>query len=355
MRSSFLFSLTACSMAAFLVACGGGSDTVVPGSNTPTAPATPTTIEGAAVKGPVDGAKVTVKKASDGATLGETTTNSDGTYKLDINFIGDVVVEVTGGTYTDEATQVKTPLAAPLKAVLAANGAKVSGVVTPITTMAYTSAFPTTSTPVTSAAFKTQAASLANQFQLTGVDLTTTLPLVTGTQNAYGQALASLSKYLNTNKAVDLNKLVNEAYKSAQFSGDYSAAYATVTGNKVTYSFSNGTATTTVAGGGAGGTDLTVTTTGTDTSVTGSGAGGGTGTCGVNVQGTISQTAAGQSFSIPLNMNVCVTGIAAGSCSASNAALNQSVAGANGVAGAANLKYTYSEACAAGAFNIALK
>jgi ABC-type glycerol-3-phosphate transport system substrate-binding protein len=62
-------TLTAISAALVLVACGGGSDTVVPPAattpttTTPTTPTpTPTIIKGTAVKGPVTDAIVTVKK-----------------------------------------------------------------------------------------------------------------------------------------------------------------------------------------------------------------------------------------------------------------------------------------------------
>jgi O6-methylguanine-DNA--protein-cysteine methyltransferase len=334
------------------MACGGGSS-----GSVPVASAIPvsTTITGTAVKGPVEGATVTIKKASDGTVLGTTTTTAGGAYTLAVAYSGDVIVEVNGGTYLDEATQIKTALSAPMKAVLNANGSNVIGVVTPITTMAYTNAFSSAATPVTAAAFKTQATSLADQFKLSGVDLTTTAPLVTGTTNDYGKALASLSKYMQLNN-VTLNSLVSQAYKDAQFSTGYSAAYNTVVpGSNVTYTFSNGTSTTTVVGGGAAGSDLTVSTNGGNATVTGTGAGGGTGTCGVNAKGTVNQPVQGQNISVPIDINVCVTGIATGSCSASNASLSQTVAGAQGLSGAVNLTYTYTAACAAGAFTVALK
>ena len=70
--------------AAIVAACGGGG-----GSSSS---ATTTTISGSAVKGPVDGATVTVKNASTGAVLGTTTTSATGAYTLDVPFRGDVVV-----------------------------------------------------------------------------------------------------------------------------------------------------------------------------------------------------------------------------------------------------------------------
>jgi hypothetical protein len=149
-------TLTAISAALVLVACGGGSDTVVPPAattpttTTPTTPTpTPTIIKGTAVKGPVTDAIVTVKKASDGTVLATTKTGAGGAYTVNVDYIGDVVIEISGGKYTDEATQKITDLAAPLKAVLTTNGGTVDGIVTPVTTMAFTAAFPSASSAVT--------------------------------------------------------------------------------------------------------------------------------------------------------------------------------------------------------------
>lgn len=58
--------------AAIVAACGGGGGG---GSSS----VTTTTISGSAVKGPVDGATVTVKNAATGAVLGTTTTSATGT------------------------------------------------------------------------------------------------------------------------------------------------------------------------------------------------------------------------------------------------------------------------------------
>jgi len=78
-----------------------------------------TTISGVVQLGPVDGAEVIVYKLNDDGTTGDaiaqTTTSSDGTYKItvaDINsdygdnsaYTGAVVIEAAGGSYTNEAT-----------------------------------------------------------------------------------------------------------------------------------------------------------------------------------------------------------------------------------------------------------
>lgn len=354
MRSVLILTLSALSAATLLVACGGGGS----GGTTPSAATTATTITGSAVKGPVNGATVTIKKAVDGTVVATTTTGAGGAYTVSVPYQGDVIVEVSGGTYTDEATGVTTPLSSPMKSVLTTSGTSVTGMVTPLTTMAFTASFPT-GTGVNTTTFKTAANNLATQFQLTGVDLTTTIPVVTGTTNTYGNALKAVSQYLKDNQGTTLAALTNQSLTAAEwtnFSGKFSVAYQTANGQTVTYSINGNTITSSVtgAGAGAGGSTVTTTTNGNNTTVTGTGAGGGTGTCGVNASGNISQTVGGQTINIPVNLNVCVTGIATGSCSASNAQLNQTLAGQKGLTGAVNLNYTYSASCAADAINVAL-
>jgi hypothetical protein len=331
MRTNILLTVSVISSTAILVACGGSSDPATVATPTPTPAVTTTTISGSAVKGPVSGATVTIKNAATGAVVGTTTTGTGGVYSVPITYVGDVLVEVSGGTYTDEATGASTALATPLRVVLNANGGAVTGVATPLTTMAYTYALGT-GTTTTSSNFNTWATTVANQFKLTGVNLATTVPTTSGaSMDSYGKVLAGVSQYLKANN-VTLPTLVNSTFTSAQwstFSGTFTSAYNTANpGSTVTYSFDGSVFT-----------------------VSGSGTGGGTGTCGVNVQGTVSSSG----ITVPLNLNYCVTGIAAGSCGAGNSSLSQSLAGQGGVAGAANLQYTYSAACAAGALTFALK
>ena len=322
MRSLMLVSLTALSAAALMVACGGGGGS--------TAPATAsTTISGSAVKGPVAGATVTVKDAATGATLGTTTTGTGGTYSLSVAFSGDVVVEVNGGTYTDEATGATTPLSTPMKVVLAANGGTVTGVVTPLTTMAFNSAFPSGAKP-TAAGFNTVATTLATQFKLTGVNLATSVPTVSGSLDAYGKVLAGISRYLKDNGAT-LGSLTTVALSNAQwtsFSTTFATAYnAANPGTPITYSFD-----------------------GSKMVIGGTGAGGGSGTCGVTATGSV--VSPGSGVPIPINFNYCVSGIAAGSCVSSNSSLSSALSGAS--TSGVSLTYTYSPTCSAGATPIVL-
>jgi hypothetical protein len=336
-----------------VAACGGGSTSsttstptasgtptaAAPGTSTPStaAPATSTpttgtstTISGAAVKGPVINGTVTIRNAATGAVLATTTTNASGSYSASVPFTGDVVVEVNGGTYTDESTNATTTLGTPMKVVLAANGGSVTGVVTPLTTMAYTNAF-SAGSAVTSSAFNTAATSLANRFQLTGVNLATTVPNVSvNTTDAYGRTLRAVSRYLQQNNTT-LQALVAAPMTNAQlltFSTSFSAAYNGINGTNITFKFDEGGVT-----------------------LGGTGSGGGMGTCGVNVKGNVSASG----FNVPISFDYCITGIAEGSCSAGNSALNQAVTGQGGVSGGVNLAYTYSATCAAGAIQIKLQ
>src|SRR5687767_6815003 len=80
--------------AGLIAACGGGSS----------APPTTTSVSGSVVKGPVNGANVCAYKAistGKGEQLACTTTTASGSYTLQIQYVGDVVIEATGGTYVD--------------------------------------------------------------------------------------------------------------------------------------------------------------------------------------------------------------------------------------------------------------
>ena len=357
MKFSTLGSIAATALA--LAACGGGSDPVVtpattsgagattPTATTPVTPVTPvtpitpvtppvvtnsgdTTLTGSVVKGPVGNATVTVKKP-DGTACGTTSTNVAGQYSFTTACIGDVIVEVTGGSYTDEATNTVKTLSTPLKTVISATGGTVNAVVTPLTTIAFSYAF-TSSNAATKAAFDAQAAKIATQFGLTGVNLATNVPVVSGTTNAYGNALKGISQYLKDNPAQTLAAVTTASLKSSadftNFGTLYSAAY-----NK------------------ANGTNITLNFDGAAFNFTGTGAGGGSGTCGISQKGTV--TAA--NITVPISFDYCVSGIAGSSCDAGNSALNQSLSAQSGVISGANIVTTYSATCVPGAIAIVLK
>lgn len=313
-----------------LAGCGGGGGSDAPAAPPP-APAA-TTVSGAVVKGPVSSATVTIKNAATGAVLATGATDANGVYSISVPVTsGDLIVEVTGGSYLDEATGTQKALAGALRSVVTATGGNVNGVVTPLTSLAYSYAFGSAASGVSAAAFNTRASSLATQFQLNGVNLAATTPVVSGGVNAYGQVLRGLSQYL-LSQNMTLPTFTSTTFTAAQwqaFGPTFTSAYrAANPGSTISFNFD-----------------------GSGVSIGGTGAGGGSGTCGVNVTGTV---AAGP-VTVPLNINYCVSGIAGGSCGAGNASLSQLLSGQGGVAGAANLNYTYSATCAPGAFAITLQ
>jgi hypothetical protein len=181
-----LLALFTCVSALGLSGCGGSDAPAgTPAPSPAPAPASSTTVTGAAVKGPVANATVTIKNASTGATLATGATSPDGSYSISVpTASGDVIIEITGGSYVDEATGVTTTLSTPLRNVVTANGGTVQGYVTPLTTLAYTYAFGTATTGVTASAYAAKASSLATQFQVPNLN---TLPVVSGSINTYGR------------------------------------------------------------------------------------------------------------------------------------------------------------------------
>ena len=326
--SRILFnSFIATAVAAGLVACGGSNDPAP--ATTGATPVNSTTINGSAVKGPVSTAKVIAKKI-DGGLCGETITAENGSYSLTTACTGDVVIEVSGGNYTDEATNVLKALDTPLKVMVSANGLTVTGIATPLTTMAFSSAFG--GTPATTAAFNAQAQKVAEQFGLRNINLSTTLPTVTGTVNSYGEVLKAISQYMKDNSGKTLSTITNAEFAKSsvdflQFNTSINQALKD-SGSTISLTYSE-----------------------TGVSVGNTGTGGGTGTCGVRASGNI--VASG--FNVPIDINYCVEGIAGGSCESGNSTLSQALSGQSNVAGAVNLKYDYSKTCAPGALKITLQ
>jgi hypothetical protein len=89
-----------------LSSCSGGGDG---GDNIPGPAPQTRTITGIAFKGPISDGAISVhalnSDGSMGSTIGTDVTTSDGLFSVDIGtYSGDVLIKVTGGTYTDEAT-----------------------------------------------------------------------------------------------------------------------------------------------------------------------------------------------------------------------------------------------------------
>lgn len=206
-----------------LFGCGGGGGGV--GTPEPILPpAGSVTISGVAAKGPLNGADVTVFAVKADGTFdrtlgnigtGKTSADGAGTYSITLTSVpaGAVVVEISGGTYTDEASGTQNvKLTVPLRAVVpaVADGDKVA--VTPFTELAFTKAAGSSGsignvTTLTKASIDDANASIAIMFGLGNI--ITTLPFdssnaaaasgATADQKKYSVALGTISQMTVTN------------------------------------------------------------------------------------------------------------------------------------------------------------
>ena len=208
---SLLCSLTA---AGLLTACGGGGGggggDASSGSQSAVDLVT-TTIAGSAVKGPVSGATVTAYTVNGSGMRGfavgsSTTTDAQGSFAVTVPLAGGpVMLTVTGGTYTDEATGASVTLAPGqmMSAVLPSLAAGTASVqVTPLTAMAQAMA---AGMPggMTTANIDAANAAVGSYFMVGDIVHTRPMnPLVsgaatgaTGAMMNYGVALAAMSQY----------------------------------------------------------------------------------------------------------------------------------------------------------------
>lgn len=199
MNIRYLLALTVSLSLLALYGCGGGGG----GSSTPVA----TVVSGVAAKGPISGGTIRVFAIQNGvvnpAPLGSGTTGTDGSYAVNIGtYTGPVLVDVTGGNYTDEATGNTLPLGITLRAIIPLAAGNVSTAVTALTEMAAQKIL-APGTPFTDAAIRAANSDIGALFGVT--DIVGTLPVdVTTTASAaapaprreYGLALATVSRYM---------------------------------------------------------------------------------------------------------------------------------------------------------------
>ena len=190
-----------------LAACGGGSSD----ATTPTIPSTSSGIvSGTAVKGPVAGGTMTAYSIVNGAMgsqLTSGTTDSQGNFQLSIGaYSGPVMLQLSGGTYTDEATGVSMGMSSGnvMTAVIStvASGSTASGIqVTPLTSMAQTMA-QTMAGGMSVTNIATANTSMGNFFMVNDILHTQPMnPLVSGSgatatqeMKNYGMANAAISQ-----------------------------------------------------------------------------------------------------------------------------------------------------------------
>lgn len=180
-----------------LASCGES-----PGGGAPSS-----TVNGQAFKGPIGGGKVTAfalnPDGSLGAAAGSATTNSSGGFSLKLSHTGPVEIQVTGGSYKDEATGAAVDMTGLGMSVVLPSVAGGSVAVTPITSAAARGA-KTNAANGQEVAASIQAANsrTAAAFGLGGVDITTVTPVdltvpgaTPGTvETNYAAAIAALSQ-----------------------------------------------------------------------------------------------------------------------------------------------------------------
>lgn len=190
-----------------VAACGGATNEGVGSGGTGY-------VDGVAIKGPVGNATVSAFGITGGqvsAQIGTTTTDANGNFSMAIGaYTGPVMLQVSGGSYTDEATGTSMAMAqgdimtATLPTVVA--GARTGGVqITPVTAMAQTMAQHMTG-GMTTANITAANTAMGNYFSVSDVlHVQPMNPLVAGSgagasQDAqnYGMTLAAMSQYAKT-------------------------------------------------------------------------------------------------------------------------------------------------------------
>jgi len=210
-KSSLVAVLAAAGLV--LTGCGGGSGS---SGNAPPSPPLSGTISGTVAKGPVSGGTITAYALSSGAVATEiahATTDADGHFSLSMGgHAGPIMLQLVGGTYTDEATgTAMTMLPGDVMTAVVPGmtaGQVLSGIqVTPLTTMAQTLA-QHRSGGMTDNNMAAANMAVGDYFSVTDILHDGPInPLVTGsgtsgaTQDSinYGMTLAAIAQYADAN------------------------------------------------------------------------------------------------------------------------------------------------------------
>jgi len=206
LKVSILFIAILSAFALILTGCGGGGGGEV-------------TISGLASKGPISGGTVTVfalnADGSKGNQLGTATTGADGSYSVNIgSYTGNVLVEVTGGTYTDEATGNEVIRADTDKFHAARSGVSenVKVAVTPLTEIAYQLVGPKLTIDQANSLVSSMAGFSITDKNIMPVDVMdlTASSKATVEQINYGLMLATISQMVKDGKATDVSDAISK-------------------------------------------------------------------------------------------------------------------------------------------------
>jgi hypothetical protein len=205
---------------------GGGGTLAVPGGAVGGG-----MISGTAVKGPMDGATVrayAVNNGTRGMQLASAMTDSQGNFSMNMhNYEGPVMLLMSGGTYTDEATgsvmaMGKNDVMTALIPMMA-SGATVTGIqVTPLTSMAQAMAN-TMASGMTTTNCEAANGAIGHYFMVNDILHTTPMnPLVSGSGAGanqdmmnYGMTIAAMTQYAKTLGMPDSSGIVTAMMSDA--------------------------------------------------------------------------------------------------------------------------------------------
>jgi hypothetical protein len=208
-----------------LSACGGGSSS----------PSSTTKISGLASKGPIKAGIVKVFAVRNGtedtiAPIGQGKTDDNGNFTVDVgSYKGPVMVELTGGSFTDEVAGVPVTVKTPLRAIFANVSSGTETVaVTPLTELACKKA-KAKGAKLTRTTIDDANKKMAAKFKL--AEIVSTLPVAGGgsdDQKKYAAACGSISQLVNTSKhsgeTLDdaLSRVLGEMETEIENTGDLS-------------------------------------------------------------------------------------------------------------------------------------
>lgn len=210
MRTQLKTWVFATFLAAIMIGCGGGG-----GGGTKETAAT--TINGVASKGPISGGTVTVyalnTDGSKGNQLGTAISGTDGSYSISLGtYTGNVLVEVTGGAYKDEATGATSSNTLTLRAALTSVSGSVSVAVSPLTEIAVQYASTLTKENIEKANSLVGSMAGLNIINTLPVDVTDATASSKGTvdQINYGLILSAISQMIADGNASSVSDAISK-------------------------------------------------------------------------------------------------------------------------------------------------
>ena len=249
MRTRGLIGLVLSMLLLTLLGCGGGGTVAVTPQQATTA------LSGMASKGPIQAGTVIAYPVRFGAVdttapIVQGQTDGGGNYSIDIGlYRGPVVVEVVGGTFTDEVSGTTVTLKAPMRTVFSnISTGKKTVAITPLTELAFRKAIGAGA--LTAESISSANTSLAATFGLKDIISTLPDPGNSGAeQKKYAAACGSISQLVNNNKKTGeslddaLGRLLTQLGNEQEQDGAFSAASATVINGAIT-AYNNATNTT---------------------------------------------------------------------------------------------------------------